>query len=99
MPTFYHLYQMKKITYTKQESSLLKKIGKQIRDARQNLGHTQQTLAKACKLDVTFISVVERGECNISLLNLNKIAKALKLPLSSIIEVSRLTSSKSEPKE
>ena len=85
MPTFYHLYKMKKTTYTKQENSLLKKIGQRIRSARQNLGLTQKTFAKACKLDSSYISVVERGECNISLLNLNKIAKALKLPLSSII--------------
>ena len=74
-----------KTTYTKQEYAFLKEVGQRIKVARQNLGQSQETFAKTCKLDRTYISDVERGERNISLLNLNKISKALKLPPSSFL--------------
>ncbi len=38
-----------------------------------------------CKLDRTYISDVDRGVRNISLLNLWKIAKALKVPINTLL--------------
>jgi len=73
-------------TYTKQEQKYLQQVGQNIRDARQLIGLSQEKFAVVCKLDRTYISDVERGERNLSLLNLRKIAKALKVPLSQIVE-------------
>ena len=70
---------------TKQEQAYLQVVGQSVREARQNLGLSQEKFALVCKLDRTYISDVERGERNISLLNLRKIAKGLKVPLSQLI--------------
>jgi len=74
-------------TYTKQERDFLKEIGHRIREARQNLGQSQETFAKTCKLDRTYISDVERGERNISLLNLKKTSNALGIPIYHLLGV------------
>ncbi len=74
-----------KIGYTKTEQAYLQVVGQKIREARQNLGLSQEKFALVCKLDRTYISDVERGERNISLLNLWKIAKALKINIPTLI--------------
>jgi len=74
-----------KTVYTKTEQAYLQVVGKKIREVRQNLGLSQEKFALVCKLDRTYISDVERGERNISLLNLRKIAKALQVPVNTIL--------------
>jgi ribosome-binding protein aMBF1 (putative translation factor) len=74
-----------KSSYTKTEHNYLREVGLRIREARQNLGLSQETFAKTCDLDKTYISDVERGERNISILNLKKIADALKAPMAKLI--------------
>ena len=84
MPTFYDLYGSMSSTYTKQEQKYLQQVGQNIRDARQLSGLSQEKFALLCKLDRTYISDVERGERNISLLNLRKIGKAFKVSASEL---------------
>jgi len=66
-------------TYSKDEKLFLQQIGDRIRDLRTEADLSQEKLAFACDLDRTYIGSVERGERNISALNLKKIAKALKI--------------------
>ena len=73
-----------KTGYTKTEQAYLQVVGQKIREARQNLKLSQEKFALVCKLDRTYISDVERGERNISLLNLRKIAKALQVPMNTL---------------
>jgi len=64
-------------SYSKDEKLFLKQVGDRIRDLRIAANLSQEKLAFACDLDRTYIGSVERGERNISALNLKKIAKAL----------------------
>lgn len=61
------------------EKSIQVSFGENLRKIRKNKGFSQESLAFACALDRTYIGGVERGERNISLINICKIAKALKL--------------------
>jgi len=72
-------------SYSIQEKTLLEKIGNRIKDLRTKSGLSQEKLAFSCELDRTYIGSVERGERNISIINLNKIAKALDIPLSDLL--------------
>lgn len=54
-----------------------KQFGARMRALRQQLGLSQEELAFSCNLDRTYIGSVERGERNISLVNIHTIAAAL----------------------
>lgn len=58
-------------------TQILKGFGMRVRDLRKEKGDSQEGLALACGLDRSYIGGVERGERNISLLNIHKIARAL----------------------
>lgn len=57
-------------------------VGKRIRQLRNNLGISQEELADIAKLDRTYITSVECGKRNISIVNIDKIATALKVELN-----------------
>lgn len=54
-----------------------RRFGERVRDLRKKKGYSQESLALACNLDRTYIGGVERGERNISLINIHRIAEAL----------------------
>ena len=72
--------------YSKEEKSYLLKVGEKIRQLRNDIGLSQEKLAFACDLDRTYIGSVERGERNISVINLKKIAIALKTDPSELLK-------------
>lgn len=57
----------------------LKALGKKVAAARKARAMTQEDLAGAAEIDRSYISEVENGHKNISVLALIKIAKALRL--------------------
>jgi transcriptional regulator with XRE-family HTH domain len=59
------------------ESQIQKDFGNRLRNIRKQKGLSQEALALACDLDRTYIGGVERGERNISLINIYRIAVAL----------------------
>ena len=63
--------------YTEQEKAILTQLGNNIRKCRSAKGWSQEELAFQSELDRTYIGSVERGERNVSVLNLVKIAEAL----------------------
>lgn len=63
-----------------------KQFGKRIRELRHEEKLSQEQLANKCKLHRTYIGNVERGEKNISLENIEKIAMALEVKMSDLFE-------------
>jgi len=61
----------------KRDTQIQKHFGARVRELRKQKGLSQEALALACDLDRTYIGGVERGERNISLINIHKIARAL----------------------
>lgn len=59
------------------EEQIKKQFGNRLRNLRKAKGLSQEELALECGLDRTYIGGVERGERNISLINIYKIAEAL----------------------
>ena len=84
-PLTYYLHVMA-TAYTQSEQKILKQVGSKIRALRSETGLSQEDFAKKVDLDRTYISDVERGERNVSILNLFKIAKGLKKPASLLLE-------------
>ena len=64
----------------------LKRFGDRVREARKAKGFSQESFAAACRLDRTYISSVERGKRNISLLNIKTIASELGLSISELMK-------------
>ncbi len=58
------------------------KVGNRIKELRSSRGISQEVLAHEAGLDRTYITSVERGKRNISIVNLEKIAIALNVSLS-----------------
>jgi transcriptional regulator with XRE-family HTH domain len=67
------------------DKNFLRDLGYRIRERRQGLAWTQADLADKCHLHRTFIGSVERGERNLSILNLRLIAYVLRLPLADVL--------------
>jgi transcriptional regulator with XRE-family HTH domain len=56
---------------------IIKEVGLNIRKIRQKRGLSQEKLAGLADVHRAYIGQIERGEKNIGLINLEKIAKAL----------------------
>lgn len=52
-------------------------FGKRVRELRNERGLSQMQLAHASELDPTYISSIERGRRNISLVNMHALARSL----------------------
>ena len=70
----------------KLNSQLLVKFGEKVREIRQKKGFSQEVLALKAGVHRTYIGMIERGEKNITLENIEKISRALDVPLSKLFE-------------
>ena len=66
---------------------ILAKLGQKIQSERKKLNFSQEELAFESGLHRTYIGSVERGEKNIGLKNLEKIAKALKISITRLVDI------------
>lgn len=57
-------------------------VGKRVKELRNKIGISQEELADIAQLDRTYITSVERGKRNISIVNVEKLAKALQVSLA-----------------
>jgi transcriptional regulator with XRE-family HTH domain len=65
-----------------ESGDILRALGSAIRLHREKLGISQEELAHHAGLHRTYISDIERGTRNVSLLNLVRLADALRVPIS-----------------
>lgn len=56
-------------------------VGKRVKELRNELGISQEELADLAGLDRTYITSVECGRRNISIINIEKLAKALNVTI------------------
>lgn len=68
----------------------LAKLGKAIIAQRGKLGMSQEALADAAGIDRSHVGRIERGERNVTLLNLARLASALKMKPSEILAAAGL---------
>lgn len=62
------------------------RFGKALRQRRNNLGVSQEAFADMCDLDRTYIGGIERGERNVALVNIEKLAKTLRISISELFK-------------
>ena len=60
------------------------RFGRVLRQQRQKLGVSQEAFADMCQMDRTYIGGIERGERNVALVNIEKIARALQIPITQL---------------
>ncbi len=65
-------------------------IGEAIRAARGDAGISQEALANAADIDRSYMGGIERGEHNLTIINLIRVATALRLKPSDLFKKSGL---------
>lgn len=63
-----------------------KRLGERIRALRRERGLSQEVLGFRAKIHRTYIGAVERGKQNVSIVNIEKIARALNVSLTEIFK-------------
>ena len=66
--------------------SVLIQLGKRVRALREQRGISQETLADLAEIHRNYISQIEGGKRNLSFFNVVKIARALKVTPSKLID-------------
>lgn len=66
------------------KKEILIKFGQKVRKERLKLGLSQEELASRAGVHRTYIGMIERAEKNITLENIEKIAKALKTSITDL---------------
>ncbi|MBU4536719.1 helix-turn-helix transcriptional regulator [Patescibacteria group bacterium] len=65
---------------------ILIQFGKKVREERLKNGISQEKLGELAKVHRTYVGMIERAEKNITLTNMEKIAKALGKKLNDLID-------------
>lgn len=63
----------------------LQRLGRTIRSARNSMGLSQEELANRSGLDRSYVGGIERGERNLSFINLVKITRGLAMSLDQLL--------------
>lgn len=63
---------------------ILKRFGDRLRKLRKVKGWSQEDFAYECGLDRSYVGGLERGERNVALRNIEKLAKALGISISEL---------------
>ncbi len=64
-------------------------FGARLRELRHRAGLSQEGLALRCNIDRSYVGQVERGERNISLENIHKLAQGLSVEIYELLQPAR----------
>jgi ribosome-binding protein aMBF1 (putative translation factor) len=67
-------------------SNIVVRFGQRVRELRKKRGLSQETFAAECGLDRTYISGIERGKRNVSLLNIEVLAKSFGVSIAELMK-------------
>lgn len=73
-------------TFATVESDILRKFGNRIRELRNEKEWSQETLADKTGFHRTYIGMIERGERNLSLKNVEVFARSFGLSISELLK-------------
>ena len=68
------------------ENRILKRFGDNVKRLRKKKAWSQEELGRRSKLHRTYIGSIERNERNVSLINIERIAKALDTRIEALIK-------------
>ena len=68
------------------KKDILQRFGDRVRTLRKESGWSQEEFANECGLDRTYVGGIERGERNLALRNIEKIAIALETSIAELME-------------
>jgi transcriptional regulator with XRE-family HTH domain len=71
---------------TLDDAEFFREIGHRLRNRREALGWTQAELVRRCGLHKAYVGFVERGERNVSLINLRQMARVLRIRLAELMK-------------
>lgn len=69
------------------QPDIRERFGFAVRCRREELGLTQEEFAERAHINRTYLSDIERGTRNLSLINIERVAGALELPISELFRL------------
>ncbi|WP_417390491.1 helix-turn-helix domain-containing protein [Gimesia sp.] len=67
-------------------ADILKRFGARVRELRKEQGYSQENFAYACELDRTYMGGIERGQRNVALRNIERIADTLGISVAELMD-------------
>ncbi|MFC1688636.1 helix-turn-helix domain-containing protein [Pseudomonadota bacterium] len=74
------------LVVVEEKHEILLNFGQRVRNLRTAKGLSQESFAALCGLDRTYISGIERGVRNLSLINIHALAQALEISVSELMQ-------------
>jgi len=71
---------------SEEDRARLRRFGARVRALRKARGLSQEALALNCDLDRSYVGGIERGERNIGLINVHRLAEALEVKPAEIFK-------------
>jgi transcriptional regulator with XRE-family HTH domain len=68
------------------KADILQRFGAHVRELRRERGISQERLATLAGLDRTYVGGIERGERNVALVNILKLARGLEVEPQELLE-------------
>ena len=67
-------------------ADILKRFGTRVRELRKEQGYSQENFAYACELERTYMGGIERGQRNVALRNIERIADTLGISVAELMD-------------
>lgn len=78
---------MQRVSGASDDTGYLIALGQAIRTLRKQLGLSQEALAHAAQIDRSHMGKIERGERNVTILNVVRICAVLECPVSKLLSL------------